>query len=206
MTHLLFFIIGAGFSALGAIPPGMINLAVAERSITKGLKSGLIVSVGAGLTEFIYTFIAIFFIDNLLKNSIFNGLIQWVMLGVFLGFGIFYLLKKTVVVQNTPKTSNRMNFGFGILIAGMNMLIIPTWLFLGVWMRSNGYDFQNLLDIFMIALGSATGATFVFGGYARMGRFIVGRLDKFTRFTSRFVGFVFLILAAVQMIRIYYQR
>jgi threonine/homoserine/homoserine lactone efflux protein len=204
MNLIYFFLFGVLFSAIGATAPGLINLAVAERTIKRGFRPGVMVAFGASVTEFLYTFIAIFFIDVIIKNAVIGQSIRWIAVFVFIGLGVFYLIKKPGVVKTSEVGSSRKHFGYGSLIAAMNMLIIPTWIFLGLWLRSNGFDFRNLLDILFLSLGSAAGAFLVFLGYVYLGKYIVDKIENISRYTNKALGFIFLSLATVQLIRLYY--
>ncbi|NND09309.1 MAG: LysE family transporter [Saprospiraceae bacterium] len=206
MSYIWFFLLGVFFTALGALPPGMINLSVAERSIQRGFNSGIMVALGAAVTEFVYTFVSIYFIDTIIKNEVIGSMIKWTMVFVFFILGTYYLIKKVEAVQTKIAGSGSRDFGYGIVVAAMNMLIIPTWIVIGLWMRGNGFDFVHISEILLISLGSALGGFIVFAGYVRLGRFIVNRMEKVTRYTNRFLGAIFLGLATVQLLRIFYDR
>ena len=143
MILLYLFLFGVIFSALGAVPPGLINLAVAVRTITRGYRAGIMVSLGAGVTQLIYTFISVYFIDTIIKNAIITQTINWIAGIIFLILGLYYIVKKVRKIQPVKDTSDSKHFGYGIGIAAMNFLIIPTWIFVAVWLKSNGFDFTN---------------------------------------------------------------
>lgn len=206
MNLLYLFLFGVIFSALGAIPPGLINLAAAERTITRGYRAGIMVSLGAGVTQLIYTFIAVYFIDTIIKNAIITETINWIAGIVFLCLGLFYIVKKVKARQPVKNTSDSKHFGYGIGIAAMNFLIIPTWIFVSIWLKGNGYDFTHLREILFISLGSAVGAVLIFVGYVRMGRYIIRKMSRIIKYTNRFLGIVFLSLAAYQFLRLFYMR
>ena len=201
MNTVLFFLFGMIFMSIGSSAPGLINLSVAERTIKRGLKAGIVAALGAATIEFIYTFIAIFFIDVIIKNAVIGKSIKWIAIGVFLGLGIFYLLRKRSAVKSYDEYPNSKDYGYGLLIAGMNMLIIPTWIFLGLWLRSNGYDFRNMIDILAISMGAATGAFITFFGYAHLGKYIVNRIENVTKYSNKALGIFFIFLAAFQLIK-----
>ncbi len=205
MNLLSLLLLGTVFSVLGALAPGLINLAVAERTIKRGHRPGIMVAFGASITQLTYTFIALFFIDVLTKNATIGQFIQWLAVVVFLLLGLFYLIRKPSMKKKVGAGSNRKNFGYGIFIAAMNMLIIPTWIFVGIWLRSAGYEISGLLAILAVAMGSGLGAFLVFFGYVQLARYIVDRLDDVSKYTNKALGYVFLGLATVQLIRIYYQ-
>lgn len=206
MNLLHLFLFGVVFSALGAIPPGLINLAAAERTITRGYRGGLMVSLGAGVTQLIYTFVAVYFIDIIIRNAIITETINWIAGIIFLVLGLFYIVKKVKKIQPVRNTSDSKHFGYGMAVAAMNFLIIPTWIFVSVWLKGNGYDFTHLREILFISLGSAIGAVFIFVGYVRMSRYIILKMSRIIKYTNRFLGFVFLSLAAYQFLRIFYIR
>ena len=203
MNLIYLLLAGIVLSALGALAPGLINLAVAERTIKRGHRPGVMVAFGSAVTEFIYTFIALFFIDVISKNAVVGQFIQWMAVAVFLLLGIFYLVRKPGLKRKKEQGSNRKHFGYGFVIAAMNMLIIPTWIFLGFWFRSIGLDFSTLVDIVVLSLGSALGAFTVFFGYVHLAKYIVDRIEDVTKYTNKALGTIFVSLALFQLVRIY---
>ncbi len=206
MNLLNLFLFGVSFSALGAIPPGLINLAIAERAITRGHRAGIMVALGAGVTQMIYSFIAVYFIETIIRNAIITETINWVAGSVFLGLGLFYIVKKVETLEPVRDSSDSKHFGYGIMVAAMNFLIIPTWILVAVWLKSNGFDFTHLREIILVSLGSAAGAILIFIGYVRMSRYILRKMSRIIRYTNRFLGIVFISLAAYQILRIFYFR
>lgn len=200
-----YIIIGMLFSAIGALAPGMINLAVAERTIRKGYRSGVMVTLGAGVIEFLYTFLAIYFIDQLTQNKSIGKFITWTAAAIFLFLGFYYLLRKAKPIKPVITRSSSRDFGLGVGVAAMNMLIIPTWLFIGIWMRGQGYDFLHMGHIVLVSIGSALGACLVFLGYVKLGSYVVSRMETVTQYTNKFIGTVFLVLSVVQCFRALYQ-
>jgi threonine/homoserine/homoserine lactone efflux protein len=206
LNLLQLFLFGVSFSALGAIPPGLINLAVAKRTITRGYRAGIMVSLGAGITQWVYTFISVYFIDIIIKNAIITQTINWIAGAIFLLLGLFYIIKKVKPIQPLQNMSDSKHFGYGIAVAAMNFLIIPTWIFIAVWLKGNGFDFTHFREILIVSLGSAMGAIFIFIGYVKMSRYILLKMSRIIKYTNRFLGLVFLSLAAYQFVRIFYLR
>ena len=62
--------ISCGFilSLLGSIPIGMITLLIIHRTIEYGPRAGLSVGLGATIAEFVYTVVALKFVQLLLGN------------------------------------------------------------------------------------------------------------------------------------------
>ena len=206
MNLVELFLFGVVFSTLGAVPPGLINLSVAERTMTRGFRPGVMVALGAALTQLLYTFIAVYFIDIIIKNAIITETINWAACFIFLGLGLFYLFKKSSSVKPSKTTSDSKHFGYGIAIAAMNMLIIPTWIFIAIWLKGNGFDFIAIKEILLISLGSGVGAMLVFIGYVRLSGYILKRMSSVVKYTNRFLGIIFISLAAYQIVRLLYLR
>lgn len=206
MNLLFLLLFGVVFSALGAVPPGLINLAVAERTITRGFRAGMMVSVGAGTTQLIYTFISVYFIDIIIRNAIITQTINWIAGIIFLVLGLYYMVKKVKKIQTVKKASDSKHFGYGLAVAAMNFLIIPTWIFVAIWLKSNGFEFTHLREILIVSLGSSAGAILIFSSYVRLSRYIIRKMSHIIKYTNRFLAVVFLSLAAYQFFRIFYLR
>ncbi len=204
MTFLQYLLLGALFSGLGALTPGLINLAVAERTIHRGVKAGVMVTLGAGVIELIYTFVPLYFIDILIKDSSIGLALKVIAIVIFLGLSIYHFRKKAQAPAKATTPGGSRDFAVGIGVASMNLLIVPTWIFLGIWLRGNGFQFEHLSQMLALSLGSALGAVMVFLLYVKLGSYIVGKVERVTAYTNKFLGFVFLGLAALQTIRLLY--
>ncbi len=204
MQSAIYFFTAFGLSALGALPVGLINLSLANRTIERGRKAGLAAATGAMLVEFIYTFVAVYFIDILVRNETIGQSIKLFSMIVLLVFAIYYLTKKSSPSKQVEvKKSDARNLFYGIGIAGINMLIIPYWIFIGAWLKSNGFIFDEISSILLIAAGSALGAMAVFLVYVWLGMRVLGKLDRVAHYTNKVIGVLFLILAVVQCVRVF---
>ncbi|MDH3650320.1 MAG: LysE family transporter [Saprospiraceae bacterium] len=205
MTSAKLFLIAAGFSAIGALPVGMINLSVAERTIHRGSRAGLMVALGACVIELCYTYIALYFIDFFVRNEAISQVIKTIAIFIFLVLALYYWSRKvTPSKQSDSKYPNSRNFGLGVGVAAINMLIIPYWIFLGLWLKANGLLFDSVVDISSLAIGSMMGALLVFLLYIRLGRYIVGRMEQVSYYTNKALAILFLSLAIIQLVRVVY--
>jgi threonine/homoserine/homoserine lactone efflux protein len=200
MNWIELFFIAFGISLLGTIPIGLITLAITERSITKGFKYGFIIGLGATVMEFVYTYVAITCLDALTENISIGRNIKIVSIIIFIVLAILFLSKK-------PKQPNKsialqenlvLEFFKGIGVGAMNFLIIPFWLFIGVWLRSNEIVVIGVGEITLFSIAAALGALVVFIGYGVLAHYISNKLEMVTKYTNKLVGVVFLILAIIQ--------
>ncbi|MBX2816260.1 MAG: hypothetical protein KTR24_09685 [Saprospiraceae bacterium] len=206
MDIFLCFLIAMGFSGLGALPVGLINLSLANWTIRKGRRAGLVATIGAILVEFGYTFLAVYFIDFFSTNETVELYIKIFSVFVFSALAVYYFLKtknKQDLAQQVKSGQSSKSFWFGIGITGVNLLIIPYWIFIAIWLRSNGYGIASLNEILWISTGSALGAGLVFLIYVQLGTVIVGKVSKVNEYTNRVLTVLFAILAVIQVIRIF---
>ena len=204
MNWVELFSIAFGISLLGTIPIGLITLAITQRSITKGFKYGFILGLGATVMEFVYTFAAMSCLDILTENISIGRNIKIVSLVVFLILSILFLIKKSKQPEKSIALQNnlKMEFFKGIGVGAMNFLIIPFWLFIGVWLKSNNIEVIGNGQITIFSFAAALGALIVFIGYGKLARYISYRLEIVAKYTNKLVGSIFLILAIIQAIQL----
>lgn len=208
LTLFIYFMLALLISGAGTLPPGLINLAIADRTIKRGFRSGLTMIAGAAITEFVYTFVPLFFIDRITRNPQIEYGLQIAVTVIFLILAAVYYFKKTEVILPPNMVSRkRRDFGYGLWMAAMNLLIIPYWVFISIWLGSNGFPIDTWAQILMCALGSTAGAGLVFFLYARLGKFIVKRSAEITRSINQIIAGLFLLLGLFQLGRLlFYAR
>ena len=204
MTWIELFFIAFGISLLGTIPIGLITIAITERSITKGFKYGLILGLGATVMEFVYTFISMSCLDTLTQNISIGRNIKIASLIIFIILAILFLSKKPQLKIKSiePPGTLKLEFVKGIGVGSMNFLIVPFWLFIGVWLKSNNIEVIGVGQISIFSIGAALGALIVFIGYGKLAHYISNKLEIVAKYTNKLVGAVFLILAIIQVAKL----
>ncbi len=203
MSLTAYFFVAFGVSALGSLPIGMITLKVAEKSIHDGYRSGLMVSMGATVIEFLYTYIALMSLDFFVQDISVNLYINLIAMAMFFALGFYHLLKKTKTILVGDGEYKTFDFIKGIMLASMNMLIIPFWIFWAVWLKKYGFDFLSNNQILVFSIGSALGALVIFMLYSRLGKLVVNKIQKVSLYTNKVVGLLFLLLAVYQLIQLF---
>lgn len=203
MTLLLYFLIAFVISAIGSIPIGLITLNIAQKTIEKGEKAGWQVALGATIMEFIYTVVALYGLDIFSIKNDWNGYIQVGSAILFIALGIYYWTKK-IKPLDAPLTSRQtIDFLQGILVGTLNLLVIPFWLFIGIWLTSNGMIFHQTSLILSFSLGSALGALLTFVGYIKGSSYLIKKSERLVKYTNRVIGALFLLLGIIQIIRFF---
>lgn len=203
MSLFTYFITALVLSSLGSIPVGIITLTITERTINKGFKSGLMIALGATIMEFVYTFIALYGLDFLNTNVQIGFSIKILATCIFFILGFYYLLKKSKPVKQTTLGFNYFDFFRGVLVGALNMLIIPFWIFLALWLKTQGFKFSDNTQILIFSFGAAIGAFSIFLIYIKLGKYVMTRMQRITMYTNKGVGSLFLILGIYQLIQFF---
>ena len=204
MTFFIHFIIAFVLSLLGTIPLGIITLTLADVTIKRGIKAGIYYSLGASVFEFIYTFVALKFINLFMDNPAIETNIRWAALIVFFGLSIYYFLSNPNPPQQKESVQDkRSSFLKGMGIASLNMLIVPYWIFLGTWLHSDGWIILDSFWILIFSIGATLGALAVFLAYAKLSELVLQKSDRIVKWTNKIIGFVFLILGIYQAVSLF---
>lgn len=199
MNIILYFLIALVLSFLGSLPIGLITLTITQKTIQNGRHSGLMIALGATVMEFVYTFIALLSLDLFTQNTSIGNYIKIFATVVFLVMGFYFLLKKNSEQLKTVGEYNYFDFLRGFIVGMMNMLIVPFWIFLGIWLEANGISFKNKSIIFVFSIGAAIGAFLAFLGYILLSEYIVSKTKEIDRYTNKAVGVLFLGLGLFQL-------
>lgn len=159
-NNLLIGIVG---SFVGVLPPGLINMYALKVGIREGRKKALIFSTGVCVTVFIQTVVALVFARYLEKHPEIVDVLQKVALGIFIALTIyfFFIAKDTRrQIKDDHEKSKTRRFMSGMLVAALNLLPLPYWVYVGITFSAFGWFSFEIPDLYFAALGSAMG-TFI---------------------------------------------
>jgi len=142
MSVLLNFTIGFLAALVGVIPPGLLNMSAAKISMKQGRKIALLFSAGVCLTVCVQTYVALLFARYLDKHPEIIDMLQKVALGIFLCITIYFLFIAKDTRREIPKEVNHSKtnrFFYGILLAALNLLPIPYWVYISVTFSAFGW-------------------------------------------------------------------
>lgn len=203
MSLLVEFAAPFVISALGSMPTGMITLTIVQKSISKGKQAAYLMAFGATIPEFIYTRIAIWCSTHLQLTENIRWYIELTAIFIFLGLAwFFYTKEEQFEDQQLTKKGARNNFSQGVIIASLNVLIIPFWVGILLWLKTYDMTVQGTRAIALFSLSSALGALVVFLAYAELGAYLVKRIAQIARIANRVIALVFLVLAIVFTVRL----
>ena len=204
MSILLNFAIGFLASLVGVVPPGLLNMSAAKISITQGRKIALLFSVGVGVTVCIQTLIALLLARYLDQHDEIVDLLQEVALGIFICITIFFFFIAKDTRREIPKDMNRSKtnrFFHGMLLAALNLLPIPYWVYLSVTFSAFGWFTFEQTGIWAASIASGFGSFVMLSFYVQ---FFKKRHDqiKFKINMNYVIGFISAVISVITLIKI----
>lgn len=204
MIFFKYILIAFVLSFLGTLPIGLITLTIAQKTIEKGKSAGWMIALGATVIEFIYTVIALLGLDVLSIESSWKQYIQIGTIFLFFIMSCYYWFKASTLSIKSVQNIQERYFLQGIGIGLMNMLIVPFWLIVGLWLESNGINFKNKYHILWFSVGGALGALLAFIAYIEGSILLMSKSEIITSYANKIIGGLFFLLALVQLIQIIY--
>jgi len=160
MSILLNFIVGFVASFIGVLPPGLLNMSAAKISMRQGRKLALLFSTGVAITVCIQTFVALLFSRYLDKHPETVELLQKVALGIFVAITLYFFFIAKDTRQENPreiKYSNKNRFFYGVLLAALNLLPFPYWVYLSIGLSSFGWFSFEKWELWSAIIASGLG-------------------------------------------------
>ncbi len=207
---LLTLIIGILLNAMGYIPPGNINLTVAQLTINKGMRQALYFILAFSCVEVFFTFGMMRFARWVSSDVNIDANISDVRLGTYVdAFMItLFVVMGTITWINrkkVPKTKaedNRSKKGsvfYGMLLGVLNPVQIPFWLFFGNYVILHEWIKTDYLSLVIFSLGSGMGSALALYGYAHFAKYIQEKFALSSHLINKSIA-IFLYVLALYLI------
>ena len=158
--------------------------------------------IGASFVEFFQSYVALAFFNILTTNPQVERTIILSCIPIFLAVGIYYLLKKsTSMPKPTSKASHAIGAAKGFMLSAFNLIAVPYYVFLGGYLASSNYINLRPQFIAAFATGVVAGSFMVFVLYAKLGQYIRKKSERMSRYASKIVGIIFIVIAISQAVR-----
>lgn len=201
---LKIFFVGMLVSFLGSLPLGTLNIAAMQISISNGVVSAMLFSLGSLIAEIIYVRISLVAMDWIRKQEKILKALEWITLAIVLALAAasFYAALHPKVGKNVVLDSPLPKFVLGLVMSAVNPVQIPFWfgwstvLFTKkVLLPRNDHYNSYILGI---GIGTFIGnCVFIFGGIL-----IANKISNNQDILSWVIGGIFLITAIIQLWRI----
>lgn len=209
---LLTLIIGILLNAMGYIPPGNINLTVAQLTINKGMRQALYFILAFSCVEVFFTFGMMRFARWVSSDVNIDANISDVRLGTYVDafMIILFVVMGTITWINrkkVPKTKaedNRSKKGsvfYGMLLGVLNPVQIPFWLFFGNYVILHEWIKTDYLSLIIFSLGSGMGSALALYGYAHFAKYIQEKFALSSHLINKSIAIFLYVLALYLIIK-----
>lgn len=160
MAGIINFFVGYLAALVGLIPPGLLNMTAAKIGVKQGRKPALIFSTGVLLVVLVQTAVGLIFARYLEQNPEIVDLLKKVALGIFLALTFYFFILAKDSRREVPKGVKRSKtnrFFYGILLAALNILPIPYWVYVSISLSAFDWFYFDQSYIAWAILGSGLG-------------------------------------------------
>lgn len=210
MLFLTFFF-GIILNMLGYIPPGNINLTVAQLTINKGMRQAWSFILSFSCVEVFFTFGMMRFARWLSSDVNLDANINEVRLGtyidafmvmLFIIMGTLTWLHRNKVPKAKDSSSSKSGSVFyGMLLGVLNPVQIPFWLFFGNYVILHEWIKTDYLSLVIFSLGSGIGSALALYAYAHFARYIQEKFALSSYLINKSIAIFLWLLASYLIIK-----
>lgn len=158
MTPIIAFACAFGFSFMGSIPPGTLNLTVLQLGLEGRTAVALRFALAAAIMEYPYAWIAVTFEKMILSSEAILQNFQLISAIVLTVLGILNLMSVNKPSKLTERFS-QSGFRRGLVLGLLNPLAIPYWIGTTAFMEAQGWiALKSMVDIQSYLVGVVLGA------------------------------------------------
>ncbi|MFK5958192.1 MAG: hypothetical protein QM495_04875 [Lutibacter sp.] len=198
IVHVLYGIIMAYF---GLISPGMLNMTALKIRINSGKKDSLKFALGASTVVFFQAGIALFFADYFSKNPKIIEILKILAVFVFFALAIFFFMLSKKKMATTLKSNSKNYFLKGMLMSSVNMLAIPFYLGLSIYLVSVDKIIIAQPFILLFVIGAAMGSFLLFYTYILFAKIIIKKVSFIATNINIILSVLFLLLGILTLIK-----
>ena len=202
MDYFLHIFYGVLMAYIGLISPGMLNMTALKISLSTNKKESIKFALGASLVVFFQAGIALFFADYFVKNPKIIEVLK--VIGVFVFFilsVLFFILSRKVLNAKTTKGA-RNYFLKGIAMSVVNMLAVPFYLGISIYLASINKIIIEQPFIILFVFGSALGSYLLFYTYIILADVINNKIAFIARNINLILSILFLILGILTLFKL----
>lgn len=206
----LTLLIGIVLNAMGYIPPGNINLTVAQLTINNGMRQALYFILSFSIVEVFFTFGMMRFARWVMSDIDVNDNVSELKLGTYVDafMILLFLVMGTITWINRKKmpkkraednSSRKGSVFYGALLGVLNPVQIPFWLFFGNYIILHEWIRTDYLSLVIFSLGSGMGSALALYGYAHFAKYIQEKFTLSSHLINRSIA-IFLFMLAIYLI------
>ncbi len=206
---VLTFLIGVLLNAMGYIPPGNINLTLAQLTINRGMRQAWSFILAFSCVEVLFTFGMMRFARWVSSDVDIDSSVNSVRISTFVdAFMIVLLLVMATVTwknkdkAHQPKATEESRKGsvlLGLALGVLNPVQIPFWLFFGNYVILHEWINTNYLSLVIFSFGSGLGSALALYAYAHFARYIQEKFALSSMLINKSIA-IFLYILAIYLV------
>ncbi len=199
ITHIFYGILMAYF---GLISPGMLNMTALKTRINVGKTESVKFAVGASVVVFLQSFIALYFAEFFVANPAVIEKLKVAGIVVFFILSVFFFMQAQKKIN--PKDSGKKGSYFyrGMFMSSVNMLAIPFYLGMSIYLASSNKIIIEQPYILMFTLGAALGSFLLFYTYISFAKIIIEKVSFIAKNINYILSLLFVLLGVLTIIKL----
>lgn len=202
MTYFLHVFYGMAMAYFGLISPGMLNMTVLKTRMNVGKIESVKFALGAAVIVFIQAGIALFFADFLIENPKVIAALKMAGIFVFFILAIFFFMLSRKKMEAKRKISTGNYFFKGMAMSSVNMLAIPFYLGISIYLGSINKIIIEQPYILLFIFGAATGSFLLFYTYIFFANVISKKISFIATNINIILSLLFLSLGIFTLIKL----
>lgn len=203
MNYLNTLLLGFVVAFLGLLPPGMINMTALKVSMEAGRRDALFFILGATVINVVEAFIAVTFIQFLVRHPQIIDYLNYGAIAIFLGLAIFFFYHAHHADQELVADERLSNpFLAGLVVSAMNLMTVPYFVGAGAILKTQGWLQVDAPHNYLFGLGAMVGVFLLFFLYIWFADFIQRRVKFISRNINYILSVVFVALAVLAVLNV----
>lgn len=203
MEYFLHIVYGILIAYFAMISPGMLNMTALKVRIDYGKGESEKFALGAAIIILIQAGIALFFADYFVKNPKIIGVLEKAGVFVFFGLAVFFFILSRKKIDPKAKSGKGNYFIKGFMMSTLNMLSIPFYLAISIYLTSKGYLIIEQPYIMLFIFGVFIGSLLLFGTYIYFAKIISKRVSFIAKNINLILSGIFIVLGMMAIIRLF---
>ncbi|HEY9168758.1 MAG TPA: hypothetical protein VIN72_04665 [Lutibacter sp.] len=202
MIYILHVFYGLIMAYFGLISPGMLNMTVLKTRLNVGKIESVKFAFGAAVIVFFQAGIALFFAEFLIENP---KIIEFLkMAGVFVFFilAIFFFMLSRKKMEAKSEISKGNYFFKGLAMSSVNMLAIPFYLGISIYLGSENKIIIEFPYILFFIFGASMGSFLLFYTYIFFAKIISQKISFIATNINIILSLLFISLGIFTLIKL----
>jgi threonine/homoserine/homoserine lactone efflux protein len=202
VSYILHVFYGLVMAYFGLVSPGMLNMTALKIRINTGKVESVKFALGASLIVFFQAGIALFFADYFTKNPKIIEILKIAAVFVFFALSIFFFLLSRKKIKPNSESNKKNYFVSGLAMSSVNMLAIPFYLGLSIYLVSIDKIIIEQPYILFFIIGASIGSFLLFFTYILFAKIIIKKVSFIATNINIILSLLFLVLGIFTLVKL----